>query len=184
MDGSAGELIQWCRNPEQEHGRPRTGPDREGAGPNGGQDGGHVEGAGGDVTPTVGLTAGPDRVPQADDREAGSSDRFPATQSSHPSATLDCTGTEVQTGLAPVPTSRVRPARMQPAFAPIPTPRAGAAGARQGPAPVPAPQRRAAEQPTGPPPAHTCHQPELEDEARKGPAKPEELSLYIICVKT
>lgn len=60
---------------------------------------------------------------------------------------------EVQTVLAPILTTRVRPGRMQPATAPIPTPWVGVAAARQGPTPVSAPQRRASEQPPGP---RTC----------------------------
>lgn len=35
--------LQWCRNPGLEHGRPRTEPPREGAGPNGGHACGHTE---------------------------------------------------------------------------------------------------------------------------------------------
>lgn len=66
---------------------------------------------------------------------------------------------EVQTVLAPILTTRVRPGRMQPASAPIPTPWVGAAAARQGPTPVPAPQRRASEQPPGPPLTHAPAQP-------------------------
>ncbi|XP_039868673.1 basic proline-rich protein-like [Simochromis diagramma] len=76
---------------------------------------------------------------------------------------------------APVPATRLRPARTQPPTAPIPTPRVGAACTRPGPAPVPATRRRATEQPLGSPTAHPPAQPEPEVSAQRArwePAKP------------
>lgn len=120
-------------------------------------------------------TAGPDWVPQADDRDGWQLRSVPgdtiATPIRDPWLHGTCANLQGETS-QDAACLRTHPHS------------SGRSSWCPGPAPVPPPKRRAAEQPTGPPPAHIRHQPELEEEARKGPAKPEELSLYIISVKT
>lgn len=181
LTGICNNQLQWCQNPEIEHGGTTTGPARRGAKPNGGWES--------DVTPPVGKAAGPHRVPDA--ARIGSWLTLPPP----PSASLNRMALAIQSGCpAPVPVSRVRPAKAQPTFAPVPTPRVEAS-TRQMPAPVSVPWRRTAEQPPLSPPAQPnpvdsvpeeaalpelgirapegLAQPELVDSVQESPAHPE-----------
>lgn len=128
LTGICNNQLQWCQNPEIEHGGTTTGPARRGAKPNGGRESGRSR------WQCYAASGNSCRTAQS----AGcSSDWVLADTATSPIGIPRMANAIRSRCPAAVPVARLRPAKAQPTFAPVPTPRVGAASTRQVPTPVP-----------------------------------------------